>query len=41
MESKPSLSGGSATGEYVEVVMIVKSTGESLCGKMVPYLHNW
>jgi TonB family protein len=41
MESKPSLSGGGATGEFVEVVMIVKNTGEALCGKLVPYLHNW
>ena len=37
MESKPpSLSGGGAMGEFVEVVVIVKSTGEALCGKLVP-----
>jgi hypothetical protein len=41
MQSNPSLSGGGATGEYVEVVMIVKATGEPLCGKLVPYLRNW
>jgi TonB family protein len=41
MESHPSLNGGGITGEYVEVVMIVKATGEALCGKSVPYLRNW
>jgi TonB family protein len=41
MESRPSLNGGGATGEFVEVVVIVKSTGEALCGKLVPYLRNW
>jgi hypothetical protein len=41
MESHPSLNGGGTTGEYVEVVMIVKATGEALCGKSVPYLRNW
>jgi TonB family protein len=41
MESHPSLNGGGTTGEYVEVVMIVKATGQPLCGKTVPYLRNW
>jgi hypothetical protein len=41
MESHPSLSGGGTTGEFVEVVVIVKSTGDALCGKLVPYLRNW
>jgi TonB family protein len=41
MESKPSLSGGGAMGEFVEVAVVVKSTGEALCGKLVPYLRNW
>jgi TonB family protein len=41
MESHPSLSGGGTTGEFVEVVVIVKSTGGALCGKLVPYLRNW
>ena len=40
MESHPSLSGGT-TGEYVEVVVVVKAKGEALCRKMVPYLRNW
>jgi TonB family protein len=41
MESHPSLNGGGTTGEYVEVVMIVKATGQPLCGKTAPYLRNW
>jgi TonB family protein len=40
MESHPSLSGGT-TGEYVEVVVVVKATGEAMCRKLAPYLHNW
>jgi TonB family protein len=41
MESHPSLNGGGTTGEYVEVVMVVKSSGNAWCGKLVPYLRNW
>jgi len=41
MQSRPSLNGGGTTGEYVEVVMIVKASGEALCVKLAPYLRNW
>jgi TonB family protein len=41
MESHPSLGQAGPTGEYVLVALTVKSTGEIVCEKIVPYHRAW
>ncbi len=41
IEAAPSLSRAVAQGEYVLVVVIVKSTNEMVCSKLVPYRRSW
>jgi TonB family protein len=41
MESHPSLGHTGPVGEYVLVALAVKSTGEIVCNKLVPYHRTW
>jgi len=41
IESHPSLDHASTDGEYVLVEIALKSTGEVVCGEIVPYKHKW
>lgn len=41
MESHPSLAQAGTAGEYVLVALTVKSTGEIVCEKIVPYHRAW
>ena len=41
MESHPSLSHTGPVGEYVLVVLAVKTTGEMVCNEIVPYHGTW
>lgn len=41
MESHPSLGQAGPAGEYVLVALTVKSTGEIVCEKIVPYHRAW